>query len=316
MFEAWGFLLECGFNAQESFGILVEYWPSGRLKTILKAVYQSMALGHPLGYSFSSYPSIFSPTMVELLQVAQPSSQLPLVVGYLSNYCRKLDQSQQQFRRQLYYVSGLFLFVLVIIVIMHWWILPELQSFLPINETQVITNTDWTIGNIVLIGTFFAGLGGFISCRHRWISHLPWWPKWCVVRYAPGLLLGISMLLRGGVPLLQAFKAGVYSVHSPGLQRFLLKGLLCLEGSGCLATALEPILSPYPFLVSTIHYGQQSGQLCSVLEKNSQFLLSIYDRYMVMVMSIFQPLCLLVIGGLLWWTAQQVLDVSYSPMDL
>jgi type IV pilus assembly protein PilC len=315
LFRYWNFLLQNGFTTQEAFNVLVSHWPSGRIKHVLRTINTTIAIGCPLSYCFSGYPSYFPSFMVELLETAQLSGQLSPALQHLSQYCKIMNKWHEKLRSKMYYIIILSSIVFFVCMTIHFFILPQWKEAAygsqPPSSKSDFFSFEKTTSGILLLTLIFFFLFIIIGYKKFIRSHL-WYEKWNLMRHGPSILLSLSLMVRGKVNLLHAMQSITQRITSKSIKNHLMDSVLILEQTGSLSSSLYHFLRPYPFLVSVIAYAQRCGDLSTTLEYSAHFLMDHHQRIISLATSFFQPICFIVIAFFLWFSAQEMMDILYT----
>ncbi|MCW8919203.1 MAG: type II secretion system inner membrane protein GspF [Gammaproteobacteria bacterium] len=285
-----------------------------RLKSMMLAVRSRVMEGHTLADGLGDFPHVFPELYRTTVAAGEQSDHLEVVLERLADYTEKRQQMRQKIMLALFYPVILTVVALLVTGGLLTYVVPQVvQVFdnigqeLPWLTVTLIALSDFLrsygLWLILLLGLL---LGVFISLLHRetvrfrWhrlLLHLP-----LIGRLGRGLNTArfartFSILTASGVPVLEAMR-----LSSEVIGNLPMRGAVgeashrVREGSG-IARALEKSRYFPPMTLQLIASGEASGKLESMLERAADNQERELETVIAMVMGMFEPILILVMGG-------------------
>jgi len=285
-----------------------------RLKSMMLAVRSKVMEGHTLADGLGEFPHVFPELYRTTVAAGEQSGHLDVVLERLADYTEKRQQMRQKIMLALFYPVILTVVALLVTGGLLTYVVPQVvQVFenigqdLPWLTVALISLSDFLraygLWLILLLGML---LGMFISMlrreavRFRWhrlLLHLP-----LIGRLGRGLNTArfartFSILTASGVPVLEAMR-----LSSGVMANLPMRGAVSeashrvREGSG-IARALEQSHYFPPMTLHLIASGEASGKLESMLERAADNQERELETVIAMVMGMFEPILILVMGG-------------------
>ena len=117
----------------------------------------------------------------------------------------------------------------------------------------------------------------------------------------------LSILTRSGVPLVDAMLIASDVVANSWLQRGLKKATQSVSEGRSLKASLTDVGQFPPMMLHMIAAGEQSGQLDTMLGRVAEFQQNEVERVVATVVKLFEPLMLLVMGGVVLFIVMAIL---------
>ena len=271
--------------------------------------------GHALAASLGDYSSTFSDMYRSTIAAGEQSGFLDKVLENLAAYGERQFESGRDVEMALVYPVILFLLALLIVGALMVFVVPDMVGVienmgqeLP-KVTQVLLGIseflqrNWWLLAIAVAGLVVAArsLLAQPAMRLRWDRQNLSMPLIGRIgrgtnssRYANTL----SILTSSGVPLVDAMTIAEQVVANQYLKSRLVEATQKVREGSSLNVALETVGYLPPMLLHMVASGEASGQLDSMLERVAIFQQAEVERVVTTVVSLFQPLMLVLMGGL------------------
>jgi len=278
-----------GMPLPEGLQALASDMKSGRFRLAIEEVRAEIEAGRSLSDALGRSRDVFSDLYVNLVKAGEKSGDLPAVLLMVANQSRGLNQLRRQILEALAYPSiilGLLLAIFTGLSIFFWphmralfddvsrqaagpygsqgtWTLPPLTEFiLSVTEPEIIVPICGAIGLFLLLAWT---VGRWTVAGRRMgiaaLSCLPFMRE-LVRSYELSRIAGIlSMLLRGGAPLVEALGALAGSSVNQRLARSLARAsALTSEGRPLSEAMIETGYFPETF-TWMVSVGEKEGDL-------------------------------------------------------
>lgn len=285
-----------------------------RLKSMMLAVRAKVMEGYTLADGLGDFPHVFPELFRTTVAAGEQSGHLEVVLERLADYTEKRQQMRQKIMLALFYPIILTVIAIFVTVALLTYVVPEVVKVfdnigqeLPLLTRMLIAFSDFLrkYGLMILILLIFA-VGGFSyllhnpSYRFRWHKMLMRLPL--IGRLNRGLNTArfartFSILSASGVPVLDALRIGSEVVGNLPMREAVQQAAHRVrEGSG-IARALEQSRYFPPMTLHLIASGEASGKLESMLERAADNQERELETVIAAVMGMFEPLLILVMGG-------------------
>lgn len=287
-FQQLSTLFRAGTPIYDAIVMSSEQTQSEKLRVIILDIARQVAGGAELHAAMASHGKLFKPEWTEIIGSGERSGQLEHMLERLA---MQID-SAQQLRSKL--VSAMIYPAIVLIVavgaltVMLVKVVPTFADMFDAmgGELPQITQVVLQISNMLQENglLLFAGIVMGIVGFRRYVNTPGGSRKWdqflvsapmigevTVQSYMQKYSINIALLLRAGLPILDAMRAlhGIYENHA--YKSAILKVCHGIERGGGLADGLEDTGMFTSFVVSMTRTGEASGQLPEVLDEVELF---------------------------------------------
>ncbi|MCK5893024.1 MAG: type II secretion system inner membrane protein GspF [Endozoicomonadaceae bacterium] len=307
-------LIQAAMPIEEALRAIAAQQEKQRLKTILMAVRSRVLEGYTLAQSMDTFPSHFPKMYRATIAAGEHAGYLDKVLDQLADYTEHSMQSRQKVKLAMMYPAILMLACISIVSFLLGYVVPDvIKVFIDSGQTLPLL----TRGLIAVSEGFqrywlwlvMGGVGLFFSVRYaltqpeiqlRWDRHLLSMP--IIGSFSRSLNTAqfagtLSILTRSSVSLVDALMIAVQVVGNEAMKASVktVAKKVC-EGSS-LHRALENAGYFPPLMLHMIASGEATGELETMLDRiatNQQMEL---DNRMTMLVGLFEPLMLVVMGG-------------------
>lgn len=270
--------------------------------------------GTSFSKSIAKYPEIFSTFYVSMIRAGEVSGKLSESLLYLSEHYEREYDLMSKVKGAMYYPAFVLSALLITMTIMLVFVIPALTSILkesgqklPIVTQAIISMVDFirTKGWILLI---LIGVGvGFILRWKNTPNGKKGWDKYilkapifgkifkeiCLSRFSENL----STLIKGGLPISKAMEVSADVVGNEMYKEVILEAEAGIRRGEFMSAIFKTKREIIPPLVTQmILIGEKTGRLPSVLENLSKFYQKEVARMTENLVSLVEPLLILILG--------------------
>lgn len=294
---------------------------------IIDQIVGALNRGSNLSDALKNYPKIFSSGSLQLILLAEQTGSYASIFHRLEQQEKWRHQIQQVIRQSLRYPALLFVIMIVFMVVLLGWLIPNLQEYLsiikqehhlPLTSTLIYVGNhlaEFAYGAIILISFF-----SLVVLARRRLNLKP-------LRYSlPGIgvLLYQLQILNFGFNMGVLLKAKIdvlgalfYAAESLSC-RWLRARLSCQEAfliQGQSLSQTLPLVLGDQFIVSRmIVMGERSGNLDDLLIQMSEFELQQTHQKLKGLLDLLQPFMIIFMGVMLVWTVLAILLPLYDSL--
>jgi len=271
------------------------------------------------GTSFSealtNFPKLFSPFYVNLVKSGESSGKLSEVLDYLADHLEREYALLQKISVMLIYPAFVLIVFGVVLAVMSLVIIPKLVGTMGVDPSKLPLITKIVIGFTstlrryfiivlaLIIGLVVAGTRSYktVAGKKRLDTMFlkiflvgDMLKKVYLARFAENL----STLISGGLPIVRALDITAGVVNNYRYQEIILEAKEEVRKGETISHVLKkyPEFVP-PFFTQMVLVGEKTGRLSETLLNTVAFYQREIERAAEALMSIIEPLLILILGG-------------------
>jgi type IV pilus assembly protein PilC len=322
-------LLASQVSLSDSLNNLYKQTESPVLKEAITDISRDVDAGFSLSQALERQQGIFSDFYINMVKSAEVTGRLNEVLGFLADYLEKQTELTSKIKNAVTYpifVIGLFLVVLVVMVTV---VLPQITPIFEETDVEVpmITTIVIKVGTIasgwwwailialvavtmVLIDYFKTKEGKVVF--DELILRVPIFGGLFRKLYLARFAESTRMLIKGGLTIPQAIEVSSRTIGN-SVYRNALHYASGQVRKGKLLSETLAELKVFPPLVSQlVNVGESTGRLGDLLEKINSFYSREVDNIVGNLVSLIQPILMIVIGLLVALLFASILLPLYS----
>ncbi|MGH7338300.1 MAG: type II secretion system F family protein, partial [Myxococcota bacterium] len=309
-------LLRAGLPLLQALQMLVGRQRDPLFKSCLDQVFEQVRSGAELSEAFAAQVDAFPALFASSLKAGERTGELEQVLTRFVRYLKLVLDAQKKVYTALVYPTLLLVLSFAMLGIMAIYVVPRFQTFydaMDLTELPMLTRITLGTGHFLRSNLLFlvagAALGYF--ALDRWSRTGP--GRLALARFRLSLpVLGgvfhqfaiseycrsLSTLLSGGLPLVQALEISTKGVGNAWIRTRLEPVVPRVREGYALHNALEQAGVVPELAVDMVEVGEATGALDQMLANVSGFLDEEVETRMQRLLSLIEPLLLLVVGGL------------------
>lgn len=320
-------MLNSGVPMIQALGILAEQQQAKNFRRALKNVQKEVENGSSLSDSLAQHKNIFDSLYVAMVEAGEASGNLDTILIKLVSYIEKAAKIKSQVKSAMTYpVIVVFVAIAVITGLLAFVVPTFAQQYadtgraLPGLTQVVIDFSENFIANwYIYFGIMALGLVAF----RLWLKTENGRKNFDrIILQAPGigmLLQKIAVgrfcstmanMLTSGVNLLEALSICASSAGNKTIEKFILSVREQLEKGESLSHALASDKLFPDMVISMVSVGESTGALDEMLTKVSDFYEEEVDIAVQTLLSMIEPIMIVVIGGLVGF----IIIAMYLPV--
>lgn len=307
-------LIQAAMPVEEALQGVAAQQEKRRLKNMLIAIRSKVMEGYTLAQSLETYPEAFPQMYRATVTAGEHAGYLDKVLSRLADYTEARMQSMQKVQQALLYPLILMAAALGIVSFLLGYVVPDIVKVfvdtgqdLPLITEILISASDgfqrWWPVIIVLIIAAVISMKYLLrrpEVRIVWHGYLLKFPilgRFSRTLNAARFASTLSILTRSGVSLVEALAIAGQVVTNDAI-RLAVKSVAQRVSEG---TSLNRSLSETgyfpPLMIHMIASGESTGELDEMLDKTAQNQQLELDSRMALLLGLFEPLMLVVMGG-------------------
>ncbi len=327
-FEQLSILLDSGTPLLGALQISAAQTESDHLRDALRIVASQVASGRSFAEAAAAHPKAFEPQWIEVLRVGELSGQLSFVLRELNDTIRNAKQIRSDVIGALTYPAVLGGISVLCVVVMLWKVVPTFAEFFQDMGGELPLITQWVVGlSEFLQANGFKMIGGTIvgvfllrryvrtpngrNVKDVLLIATPVVGDLVIQTAMEKFTSNLSLLLRSGMPLLEALRAVREMFNNNAVYAGALKSVNARVARGSsLADALTQTLLYTDLVISMVRIGEQSGTLPESLAHIAKFYRERVKVQVERVTGLMEPLIVVGMGVVV----AVILASVYLPM--
>ena len=317
-------LLSAGIPLVDALSTLERQLAEPAIRNLLVAVRGALGEGHSLAQSLRRQGRLFDGLYCALVEAGERSGKLAPVLERLAEHLEQVQRQRHKARTAMIYPAVLMLVSLLVVVGLMTFVVPKLTEQFSHTGQSLPVITRLLIGiseGLVLVGPWLlalavlTGIGGRLLLRKphwrlrrdRALLRVPRVGALLTVLESARLARSLAILVGSGVPLLEALQVATATVANREVHRALETVRDQVEGGVSLHRALTGAGHFPPLLLNMVASGEASGTLPDMLERVADNQERGFARQVDTLMALFEPLMILVMGGVVLFIVLAVL---------
>lgn len=283
------------------------------LRKVLSSVADEVEAGTRLSLACSRHPRVFDTFFVSMIKSGETAGRLAEVLNYLADQTEKEYDLVSRVRGAMMYPAFIIFGMVVITIILLIFVIPQLTNVLLESGAQLPLTTRILIGASGFMRRFWwlflflliaLGVGFKFSLRHGPVREkfdtfklrIPVFGTLLQKIYLARFTRSLQILLSGGVDVVGSLTVVGEVVGNAYFERIIRETKKeVADGNPLNAVLMQSSLVP-PMVPQMLAVGEESGQLTAILEKLTNFYTREVDNGVTALVSIIEPLLMVVIG--------------------
>ncbi len=309
-------LLRAGLPLLQSLQMLVTRQRDPLFKSYLDQIYERVRSGAELSEAFGEFDDAFPALFSSSLKAGERTGELEQVLTRFVRYLKLVLDARRKVYTALVYPTLLVALSLAMLGIMAVFVVPRFQVFydaMEIDKLPLLTRITLGTGHFLRSNLLWLVGGAAFgwAALERWSRtppgrlalarfrlHLPVlgvvFHRFAISEYCRSL----ATLLAGGLPLVQGLEISTQAVGNTWIRGKLEPAIQRVREGYALHTALEEAGVVPDLAVDMVEVGEATGALDQMLSNISTFLDEEVETSMARLLSLIEPIMLLVVGGL------------------
>ncbi len=298
----------------ESLKTMMEQTENQMFKDALFDIMKNVDSGMVLSKALGLHRRIFSEFYVNMVHSGEVSGKLEEVFTYLADGLEREYYLVSKIKGAMTYPAFIIAAFGIVAFLMMVFVVPNLTSILKETGAQLppltrmviaISDVFVTYWWLIIILVFFS-LGGSWYYIHTRQGSAVWdraqlripifgklLRKYYIARFADSL----SVLIQGGLPIVQALEVTAQVVHNTVYKEILLDTIEQVKKGNTISSVLKT-KKEIPVMVSQMVYvGEESGKLDGTLKTAASFYQKEVDTAMDSIVTIIEPVLILILGA-------------------
>ena len=311
----WSTLLAAGLTIERALTALIEQTEDQGAKEVLAGVRAEVLAGHSLHAALGRFDDVFPPIYRALVNAGEKSGELSVLLARLADYLEATQATRQKILQALLYPLIVVVVAFAVITGLVTYVVPQIVGVFTHSKQSLplLTQGLILVSDVLRTSGLWLAAGavaGVLLVRHalrnealrlRWHARLlkvPLLGRFLRTIDSARFASTMAILVGSGVPLLAALEAGRGVISNLLLRRSVERAIgLVREGSPLHRALAAERLFP-PLLIHLVASGEASGTLDQMLSRAAHQQQTELDHRTAIALGLFEPLLILLMGGL------------------
>jgi len=280
---------------------------------------QSLTLSSRIkeGFSFTEalkeMPQSFDSLYISLISAGERAGDMTGILEKTAQYLERRLKIQQEITGALVYPAVLVFMAVAIVSLMLIFVVPSVVSQFENLNQELPLLTIWLIGLSSLLSspvlwiTMFIfiisiiiikilGIFKFKPLLDKYLLKIPVLKGFLINADLSRFTSSLSILRNNDIPIIQALNIATNTVTNSFLRSLMVNSLNDVSEGSSIAICLHKIPYIQPLVVQLIDSGERSGELEDMLTKAAEYLDLEFKQSTKLVMSLLEPLVVVVMG--------------------
>jgi general secretion pathway protein F len=322
-------LIEAELPLVQSLEGVIEQTESKTVKHILMVVKNKVAEGYSLSQALEEHPRVFSQLYCASIAAAEASGDLSKVLVSLADHMEETERLRSKVTQALIYPSFVMAVAFIFTGILMVSVVPQLlevfigngQSLPFPTKLLLVISRGVSLLGIPFIIAVTAGVFALRRALKReafayrfdaWVLRLPVLGRIITHIQTARLMRTLALLLAAGVPLLDALKAAQQVVSSRPIAASMTHVRKEVQEGVSLHQALTHSRYFSPMSLHMIASGERAGKLEQMIDRAAKQQENELEHSLQKGLSLFEPIMILVMGGVVLFIVLAVLLPIFS----
>lgn len=320
-------LLKAGLPLLQALNLMLERLKDPTFRDVLTQIRDRVKSGEELSVAFASFGNMFPPLYSATLKAGERTGELEMVIRRFIRYLKLVIDARKRVVSALVYPSVLVGLSIALILVMAIFVVPQFRTFYDALDIQLPLLTRLTVGlSIFLRGNLvwiLLGLAAVFWLVRRWsrsqsgglaIDRIklklpllgPVLHRFSLSEFCRSL----STLLAGGMPLVPSMEISIAAISNRFVRSRVEPTVQKVREGRSLHEALESSGVVSDLAIDMVKVGEATGSLDVMLSNVSDFFDEEVEVRMQRILSMLEPLMLVLMGGIV----ALILVSVYLPM--
>lgn len=302
-----------GLTLIESLNLLKKQADKPKMQKLVEDLINDVSEGRSFSQALQNHKDIFSPVYISLITAAEEGGLLDKVLLRLADNLEKSDEVKKKVRSALFYPAIIITGVLIVIVLMNIFVIPQLGDLyesldldLPLTTKIVVTSSNLTRTFLPFI---IAGIIAGVIFLRRYIKteagvrivdklklKAPVFGDIVRLSSFDEISRTLSLLVTSGSSLISAIKISADVSGNYYYKSALLNSANLVEKGAGLSVALENQKLFPPLMIQMVKVGEATGKIDESLLKVSEYFERDLELKVKNLTTAIEPILIIVLG--------------------
>jgi type IV pilus assembly protein PilC len=310
-------MVEGGITIVESLEAIAEDIDNARLQKILHKMLASVERGQSVSDAIVEFPDVFNKLVCSLVMAGETGGNIAAAFKRVAEYYTNRDRLARKVKKALTYPGFVFSFVIIVVIIIMTFIIPRFrdmfeqfgsgqlpgftQSFMAVYGS-IADNWPYILGGLLFVVLFLSVMyrnsETFHSLFSRLFLRVPLFGKLIQMAFIASFCRTMSNLIRGGVPVLDAFEIFIEMTPNDVISSALKKTRESIVAGTSIYLSMA-ISKFFPnMVIKMVRAGEDSGALWKTMDTTADFYEEKVDALISTITTLLEPLMIILLGAI------------------
>lgn len=306
-------LLSAGLPLHESLVTIEEKYKKAKFHSLLLDLCDRLRGGQYLSAALSQYPKSFDPVYLSMVRGGEKSGSLSYVFEELYQLIQRRQKLKKQLIAAVAYPAFLASFSFLMVMGLLLFVIPSMQELFvgrnlhPLTRGVLALSSFLQKGFLPMTATVCLGLTALIyflrggkgkALLHSIFIKIPFLRTPLLQAALIRFCRSTSVLLSGGVPLVEALSTARSTLHFPTFERVIQEAERRIAEGRPLSQTLRSHSIVPPLLARMVAIAEETGKLPEMLRSTSDIYDDELERGLAHLTTFLQPALLVILGGI------------------
>jgi type IV pilus assembly protein PilC len=308
-------MVEGGITIVESLDAIAEDIENTRLQKILEQILEKVERGECISEAMVEFPDVFNKLVCSLIMAGETGGNIALAFRRVAEYFTNRDRLARKVKKAVTYPAFVFGFVVIVVAIIMTVVIPRFtvmfdrfgsgqlpaftQAFMGVYHV-LAANWFYIIGGLLFLIIFMVVFYKYSESFHSLCSSLflrvPLFGKLIRQAFIASFCRTMSNLLRGGVPVLEAFEILTEMSRNDVINANLRKARENIVSGTSIFLSMATTRFFPNMVIKMVRAGEESGSLWKTLDRTADYYEEKVDALIVTITSLLEPLMIIFVG--------------------
>lgn len=324
-------MMSSGLTIVKTLEILCKEQTTEAAKNIWRDIYESVQKGESFSSALEMHNGAFPPLLISMVGAGESSGNLDTIMQRLSDQYAKENKLNNKIKGSMTYPIVLLVLCIVIVIGMFTFIMPTFRDMfsdpdsIPALTKAMFAFSDflkskWYVLLIVIAVIVFAAIYAMKipSMKTKWDRFIikgPYFGPLVIKVYTGRFSRTLSSLYSSGLPMVECLQRSADVLNNRYISEKFETVIDEVKQGEPLSAAIQRTEIFDSMFCSIIYVGEESGALDDILEKSSDYYEEEADSAIQSLVSMMEPLMIIIMGIAVGLVVASVLPALYGGMD-
>ena len=308
-------MVDGGITIVESLDAIAEDIENARLQKVLEQMLEGVERGESVSDSMVEFPDVFNKLVCSLVMAGETGGNIAMAFRRVAEYFTNRDRLARKVKKAVTYPAFVFGFVIIVVAIIMTLVIPRFtvmferfgsgnlpaftQAFMGVYD-MLADNWFYIIGTLLFVVifsiVFYKGSGAFHSLCSRLSLRIPLFGKLIKQAFIASFCRTMSNLLRGGVPVLEAFEILTEMSKNDTINKTLEKARENIVSGTSIFLSMATTKFFPNMVIKMVRAGEESGSLWKTLDRTADYYEEKVDSLITTITSLLEPIMIIIVG--------------------
>lgn len=323
-------MLNSGLTLVRSLDILYKEQEKDSAKQVFRDIFEEVQKGSSFSDALKMQSGAFPDFMISMVQAGESSGSLDVIIRRLEYFYDKQNKLNSKIKSSLMYPIILAVLCVVIVIFLFTFILPTFKDLMTEEDMHGLTGALFAIADS-LTGYWYIYVGSVLAAaflifyglkipdvRYKYdklICKIPKAGKLVMKVYTGRFARTLSSLYSSGIPMVEALERSAGVLNNSFIQKAFITVIDEVKQGEQLSVSIQRTGIFESMFCSILFVGEESGALDTILEKSADFYEDESDEAIQRLVSMIEPIMIIVMGVAIGFVIAGVLPAIYNSME-